>query len=210
MKKLAIGCGIVLLLVGIGAGIAGYMVYRTAKSYLAQFQQIAALDKNVTNQSPFTPPATGELSEEHVVRFAVVQERMHNSLGKRIDEMTARQNEFQRRQESERRDASPGEVVAVVRDMMGLILEAKNAQVEALNQARFSLDEYYWVRERVYAAAGMTITELSLRNLPEAMREGNLTQQVRNSDPVPPRNAQLVAPYLPKMKEWAPLAFFGL
>jgi len=218
MKKLAIGCGVVLVVCVLGATVAGYFLYMKARSLVQPFQQIAEiakLDKNVANEAPFRAPANGELTEDLVRRFVSVQESMTARLGKRVEELTAKQNEFQRRQQSEHRDATAAEAWTVLTDMMGLVLQAKNAQVDALNQSRFSLKEYYWVRGKVYAAAGMSIAELNFRDLPDAIKEGggaaNMSHQLPEADDeVPPRNKELVKPYLEKLKEWAPFAFFGL
>jgi hypothetical protein len=212
VKKLAVGCLIVLVLLAIGGGIAGYWLYSKARSYVRQFEAVAALDKNVTNTTPFTAPPSGELTDDMVKRFVAVQESMNSRLGQRVGELKAKQDEFQRRQETEHRQASATEVFSVVTGMMGLILEAKNAQVDALNQAGFSLDEYYWVRGQVYGAAGLSLAELSLKNLPDAVRQGGgLTKQIGEPGAVvPPKNKELVAPHLAKLRDWAPLAFFGL
>jgi hypothetical protein len=217
MKKLAIGCGLVLLLAMIGVSVAAYVVYSKAREYaqsLRQFAEIAELDKSVTNKATFHAPANDELTEDAVRRFVAVQESMRAKLGKRLDELTERSNELQRRQESEHRDATPAEAISVVKDLMGLILQAKNAQVEALNASHFSLQEYDWVRRHVYEAAGISIAQVSLANLPDAVKNGaaggGSAEVSRASADVPPRNKALVEPYLPKLKEWAPYAFFGL
>jgi hypothetical protein len=96
--------------------------------------------------------------------------------------------------------------------MMKLIVEGKSAQVEALNQQRFSLEEYSWIKGQVYRAAGMDLVELSIPNLPELAKQGGGVAKAvgETGGDVPPRNKELVAPLLPKLKNWAPLAFFGL
>jgi hypothetical protein len=201
VKKLAIGCLIVVVVLAIGAGIAGYYVYSKAKGYVQQFQAVATLDKDVTNKAAFTPPGNNELTEDSLRRFIAVQESMHARLGARIDELKAKQDELQRRQETEHRQASPTEALSTIAGMMGLIVEAKKAQVDALNQQKFSLDEYDWVRK-----------QLNIGNLPEAVSQGGgATQPLAEAGAeVPARNKELVAPYLPKLKDWAVLAFFGL
>ena len=212
MKKLAIGCLAVLVVLAVIAAVAGYFVYSKARSYVQQFQGIAALDKNVANTAPFTPPAGGELTEEMVRRFVAVQESMHARLGARIEQMKARQDEFLRRQQAEQRQATTAENFTVIKDMMSLILEAKTAQVDGLNAARFSLDEYYWVRGQVYAAAGLPVSGFDLRALAGATGQGGDAAgrpPAAPPGPAPDRNKQLVAPYLPKLKDWAVLAFFG-
>jgi hypothetical protein len=212
MKKFAIGCLVVVVLFAIGGGIAGYWLYSKAKGYIAQFQAIEKLDKNVTNVAAFTAPPNGELTEDMVRRFVAVQERMSARLGARVDELKAKQDAFQKRQDTENRPPSASEAIAAVTDMMKLILEGKSAQVDALNEQRFSLDEYAWVKGQVYRAAGMNIAELSIKSLPEAVRQGgSVTKDVGDAvGEVPARNKELVAPLIPKLKDWAPLAFFGL
>ena len=95
---------------------------------------------------------------------------------------------------------------------MGFILQAQGAWVDALNQQRFSMDEYRWVRGRVYASAGLTVTELTNRNVLDTAKEGGfVTRPIAGSgDPVSQRNKELVAPYIPTLKKSAALAFFGL
>ena len=212
MKKIAIGCLVVVVLLAVCGGIAGYWLYSKARSYVGQFQALAEFDKNVTNVAAFTAPANGELTEDMVRRFVAVQERMHTRLGARVEDMKAKQDAFLKRQQAEHRQASASEAVAVVADLMKLILEGKTAQVEALNQQHFSLEEYAWVKGQVYTAAGMDIVEISIPNLPELAKQGGgVTKPLGElGAAVPARNKELVAPLVPKLKDWAPLAFFGL
>ena len=212
MKKIAIGCLVVVVLLAVCGGIAGYWLYSKARSYVGQFQAVAEFDKNVTNVAAFTAPANGELTEDMVRRFVAVQERMHTRLGARVEDMKAKQDAFLKRQQAEHRQASASEAVAVVADLMKLILEGKTAQVEALNQQHFSLEEYAWVKGQVYTAAGMDIVEISIPNLPELAKQGGgVTKPLGElGAAVPARNKELVAPLVPKLKDWAPLAFFGL
>ncbi len=212
MKKLALGCLVVLVLCVIGAGIAAYYIFGATIYVARQVEAFAALDKNVANTAPFAPPANSELTEDMVRRFATIQEYMHERMGPRFQEAAAREDEFLRRQHAEHRDASPSETLAVFKDVASFVMEAKNAQVDALNRVGFSLDEYYWVRGQVYGAAGVTVTEIALRNMSSAMKQGGeIVRPVGTAgEPVPDRNKQLVAPYLPRMKEWAVVAFFGM
>ena len=212
MKRFAVGCLIVVVLLAVCGGIGGYWLYSKARSYVGQFQALEKLDKNVTNIAAFAAPVNGELSEDMVRRFVSVQESMQTRLGARLDEMKAKQDAFLKRQQAEHREASASEAIAVVTDMMKLVLEGKTAQVEALNQQGFSLAEYAWVKGQVYSAAGMDIVELSIPSLPELTKEGGgVTKALGEAGAaVPARNKELVAPLVPKLKDWAPLAFFGL
>jgi hypothetical protein len=88
----------------------------------------------------------------------------------------------------------------------------QGAWVDALNQQRFSMDEYQWVRGRVYAAAGLSVMELTNRAVLDTVKEGGVvTRPIAGSvDPVSQRNKELVAPYIPTLKKSAALAFLGL
>jgi hypothetical protein len=213
MKKLAIGCGVVVLVLAVAAGVAFYIAANKARSFLRHSGVLASLQtlsKGVTNQAPFTPPANGELTEDMVKRFAAVQESMHATMGGRFQEIAAMQEEMLRREQAEQRKSTAAEDVKNVSAMMGFIVQAQGAWVDALNQQRFSMDEYQWVR--VYAAAGLHALEISLRDLPDALRTGGVGARPipGSGDPVSEHNRQVVAPYVPKMKEWVVLAFFGL
>jgi hypothetical protein len=169
MKKWVIGCGLALLIVlvvGVGAGY--WFVYRPAQAYLASFRQlgeIAELDKRVANKSTFTPPDNGELTKATVTRFVKVQEEIQSRLGGRAAELKAKYDQIEAAQKGDKRSASFGEVLGAMKDLAGIIVEGKRAQVEALNQSQFSLEEYQWVRQAVYAAAGVTLSEIDLRNI---------------------------------------------
>jgi hypothetical protein len=214
MKKWVIGCLSVFVLATVAVGIGGFYLYNKARTYLGQFTQLAELDKSVTNTSPYTAPANSELTADQMTRFAAVEDYMTTKLGPTFDQMKAKQDQFVQRQNAEHREATPAEVLSVITDGMKFILMAKNAQVEALNQQHFSLDEYSWVRGQVYSAAGMELAALNLSNLPDAIKAGgggNVTQQVGGSGTdVPEHNKELVKPYLPKLKDWAVYAFFGM
>jgi hypothetical protein len=218
MKKVLIALAVVFGVMCIGVGTCSYYVFSKARAFIAPLQQYAAIDKNVTNTSKFSAPASGELTEDMVKRFMAVQEGMTTKLGPTVNALKEKQDELQKHQNDEHRQATAGENFAVITDMMKFIVEAKNAWAVELNQQHFSIDEYYWVRGRVYAAAGMTLEDMGLRNFSEALKnsgaggdfQAKITNEIATNEPVPDRNRELVAPYVPKMKDWAVYGFFGL
>jgi hypothetical protein len=215
MKKLAIGCGVVVVLLSVTVGVGLFIAAHKAASYIRDsgvVESIQTLGKGVTNNAPFAAPASGELTAEMVKRFVAVQEAMVAKLGTRFNELAAMQDEMLRRQRAEHRHSTSSEDFKNVTSGMGFILQAQGAWVDALNQQRFSMDEYQWVRARVYAAAGLELVELGTRNLQEALKEGNVVTHpvARAGDPLSQRNRELVAPFIPRLKNSAALAFFGL
>ena len=220
MKKILIALVVIIALVMVAFGGAIYYVSSKARSFFGPLQQYAALDKNVRNTSPFKAPSNGELTEDAMKRFAAVQESMTAKLGPTFNELKLKQDGILKQQQTEHRQASASEDFSAVSDLMKFIVLAKTAQVDALNQQRFSIDEYYWVRNKVYAAAGMSIEQVGLGKLTEALKQsgalnGNqvgdtISREIASNEIVPDRNKAIVEPYLPKLKDWAVFAFFGL
>ncbi len=216
MKKLAIGCAIVLLLVIVVGGVAGYIfLWRPFKATVASFAQlgqIAEIDKQVANRSSFAPPSGNVLTQEMVTRFVGVQEQMQQSLGPQFAEIKTKYDRIDRIQKAEHREASMTEALEAWKDIISLVVLAKRAQVEALNKAGFSLDEYSWVRARVYNAAGIPMSEVDLARLSKGIESGQMSfeKTMPLNEEVPEANKALVKPFAKRLEEWAPLAFFGL
>lgn len=220
MKKLVIGCGLALLLVGI-AGAAGlyYFVYRPARSFVSsmtELGEVAELDRRVANTRTYTAPASGTLTREQVARFVAVQEAIHGRLGARATELEAKYKAMSERAADSR---SVTELVGAYKDVFVLIAEAKRAQVDALNAQGFSLDEYAWVRSQFYEAAGITLTGVDFAELAGKLRTGDLSDvdtpvadgaSKAPSTSVPEVNRTLVAPYKDAMERWFAYAIFGL
>jgi hypothetical protein len=217
MKKFAIGCAIVLVLLLVVGGVASYFIYQRFVGPIAKFatnmQQVAEIEKGVKNTSSFTAPDNGELTEEMVSRFIKVQEHIQTKLGKRKDELKATYDKLDQTLKSEKRDASFTEAVGALGDLASLLVDAKKAQVEGINQAGFSIHEYEWIRNQVYAAVGVVAAGFDLKKIAEQARAGNV-QGLSGTDKeplpdVPEKNKELVAPYEKQLKEWAPLVYFG-
>jgi hypothetical protein len=221
MKKFAIGCAAVLAIVMVLGGIGLYLAYdRVLKPGMAmagsikELAQLGELEKQVRNHDAFAAPGNGELTEALVARFVKVQQQVQDKLGPRLAQLKEKQDQLDRSLSGEKRSASLGEVASGLKDLAGIILDAKRAQVEALNDAGFSLKEYDWARQQVYAAVGLNAVAIDMKKVAAEAQAGNVTAFTpaeRGTVPeAPARNKVLVAPYEKQLKEWAPLAFFGL
>lgn len=221
MKKLAIGCVIVLVAGAAVLGIGAFFLYRAAspviddaRYYLERFSQLADLDKQVKNHSPFSAPSNNELTKVQVDRFVRVQEHVRSSLGRRFDEIEAKYKHLKANTDSPKQP-SWSEMGAALREVAGVVIDGRRFQVDALNQTGFSSAEYRWVRNRVYQAAGVeAVGAIDLEKIAEAARKGTGIESIEvpkaPAVDVPARNRELVKPYVAKMDEWLPLAFFGL
>ena len=216
MKKFAIGCGIVLLVLAVLGVAVGYYVYsnyvRPMAGSFAEMSKLADIEKEVRNTASFTAPESGELNEVMVTRFVKVQEQLQGKLGNKLGQLKSKYELLDKSFKAENREASVSEVFGALKDLSGILLEAKRAQVEALNANGFSVKEYEWVRGQVYAAVGVVAAAFDMKNIEKMAREaGRGESEVSGAiGDVPEVNKTLVAPYEEKLKEWAPLAFFGL
>lgn len=217
MKKFAIGCAIVLVVLLVAGSIGGYVLYKRFVGPMAEFvtniQKVADIEKEIKNTASFTAPENGELTEEMVARFVKAQTSIQGKLGTKMESLKATYDTLEKAQKAEGRDASVSEGMGALRDLASLFLEGKKAQVEAMNQNGFSMPEYEWVRTQVYAAVGVVAAGFDLKKIAEEAKDGNvdsLQGMEKGSLPdVPEKNKELVAPFEKQLKEWAPLAFFG-
>src|SRR5687768_12426768 len=83
VKKILVGCLIVLVVAAIGLGVAGFYAYRWARpmiestaSYLDRARELSRLADRITNKSPYVAPEKGELTAVQVERFVAVQTRV--------------------------------------------------------------------------------------------------------------------------------------
>jgi hypothetical protein len=221
MKKILTGCLIVAVIALIGFGVAGYYAYRIARpmiesagDYVARAGEIARLGDRVTNKAPYVPPKTGELTASQVDRFVAVQARVRDELGDRWTEIEEKSAEVRKKTEG-KADLSFMEVREIFADVASLYVEARKAQVAALNIHKFSDGEYTWVKRRVYEAAGMQVASgLDFSAIEDLARESAQKTSTKLPDmprpEVPPANIKLVKPHVGQLKEWIPMAVLGL
>lgn len=220
MKKLLVGCLVILVLGAVVVTVGSYFLYRAAspliqdaRDYVQGMSELSELDRQIENRSAYQPPASSELTETQVQRFVRVQEHVRAQLGQRMNEIEARYEHLRSNNSNEQVPFT--ELLNGLREITGVYVDARRYQVEALNKEGFSQDEYAWVRNRMFQAAGMEIgSRIDIEKLQEAIRNGTGLEGVRADrvpmPEVPARNRELVKPYVERMDEWLPLVFFGL
>lgn len=218
MKKGIFGCLILFVLILVGGGYAAYrFLYLPGKAYVESFAQLKVvpeLNAQVQNQSTFTPPANRELSGTQVERFIRAQRSIRTTLGARITELEAKYRTLGERMKSESDRPSVRETFTAFKDLMGLYVDAKRAQVAALNAEGLSLAEYEWTRARAYEAAGMPI-DTSVQQILDEVAAGRVpdaeaVETPEATAPVPETNRALVKPFTQELSESAALVFFAL
>ena len=222
MKKILAGCLIVLLVALVGAGVATYFAYRAMKpvidnaaDYMDKARIVERLGAAIENKSPFAPPASGELTQAQVERFLAVQTRVRSQVSDRWSEIEAKSAAIRARTDKNRNDWTLSEFSQVFGDIGGIWIDARRAQVEALNVQKFSEGEYEWVRKRVYEAAGIHLAGSMDLSMIEQLARDNAARAGMNLPEmelpkIPAKNIELVKPHAGKVKEWIPMAALGL
>ena len=222
MKKFLAGCLIVAVIAMIGAGAAAFWAYRAMKpvidnasNYMDKARIVERLGAAINNKTPFAPPASGELTAMQVDRFVAVQTRVRSELGDRWDEIEKKSAAIRARAEKNHNDWTLAEFTQVFSEIANIWIEARRAQVNALNVQKFSETEYQWVRKRVYEAAGVHLAgNMDLSMIEELARDnmGRAGMELPPADlpKVPVKNVELVTPHSAKIKEWIPMAVLGL
>ena len=216
MKKLAIGCGIALLVVLIVAGVAAWWTVNKVKSTVAEFAELGKvpeIERTVENTSSFQAPDSRELTEAQVERYMRVQQKVREGLGVRFAELNRKYEALQRTRSEDASVLDVPQLLAAYRDLASTYVEAKRSQVEALNGERFSLEEYRWVRRQAYAALGLPVFDLDVSGFIEDVKAGRTPREPRapsGAAPGPERNRELVEPHRELLQENAALTFFGL
>ena len=191
MKKVLFGCLGVLVIAAIVGGVAGYyFVYRPARSFMAgmtQFQEVPSLNARIRNTQRFSAPPDGMLTESMVQRYVQAQRAMHDTLGARLEELDSKYEVLSKQNGG---NPSFSEGVEALRDLAGIIVDAKRAQVDALNANGFSLAEYDWVRKkRVRGLRHPDVRQLRAhRRAGEQRTDTDRQQHVRGGDRRSARN----------------------
>lgn len=217
MKKWVFGCLGLLLIVGVGGGYLGYrFLYLPGKAYVQSFTQlkvIPELNAKVENKTPFTAPAGDVLTTQSVERLIRTQKAIHENLGARVKELEAKYKTVNERLKNSDERPSFGEMMSALKDLSGLFVDAKEAQVQALNAEGLSLAEYEWTRARVYEALGIPINT-TLQQIIRDAASGKAPDVEAIKNPpevhVPEANREVVKPYAKELTEDAALAFFAL
>jgi len=222
VKKIAIGCGIVFLIGLVAFGVAGFWAYRAAKpmiqgasDYFNRARELASISDRLNNKGPYTPPATGELTQSQVDRFLAVQVRVRGQLGDRWSELQTHAEAVKKRVDNKSGDLTFDEFTKIFSEFANIYTDARRAQVDALNIQKFSEAEYSWVRQRIYEAAGVNLTSgIDMKEVEKMARQGSGSDSVEipriPMPDVPATNLALVKPHMGQIKETMALAFLGL
>jgi hypothetical protein len=216
MKKLAIGCLVVAVVAGaavVGVGYYGYLKVKSTVAQLAQLQKVPEIERGIRVKTPFVVPASGELTASQVERFMKVTTDVRDRLGK--DMVTFERNYKTLAAKKDYTAADMPALLSAYRDMATGWLDAKRAQVDALNEVGLSLDEYRWIRSESYRALGVPFIDVDFARIAEQARSGGQQSAPvlvggASTGPGPASNLKLVEKYRKQLEDYVPLASFGL
>lgn len=221
MKKLAIGCGIAMVVLVVVGSVGAWLVYRTVKARfgdtfesIAALRQVPEIERQVRNTAPFAPPDGDRLTSGQLDRFVAVQTAVRDRIGAEFAAFERRYKALIDKKEATALDLP--ELLSAYKDLAKTWLAAKQAQVDALNAQGLSVAEYRWVRNQTYRAVGMPLMAVDVSEIiDKAMRGENLEQTPQNIEGSigpsgPPENQKLIEPYKKRLEDNAALAVFGL
>ncbi len=206
-----VGCLVALLIFGALAGAAfwwfvGRPLGQIARA-AADVTAVARLDERISDRSAYVPPADGLLEPEQVERYVNVLGSVRSSLEGRLTRLEARFEAIDGRRPTWREVSS---LAGAYADLLRLAVEAKEAQVAALNAEGFSLSELRWVRQEVVRAAGLPAADVDLTAYVQGLTAGQ-APAARQLDPstAPLENRALVEGVRDRLDEVGVLLLLG-
>lgn len=216
-KKIALGCLGVALVVLIGGGYLTYtFVYKPVMGSMESLQQVHQQNEQIENQSTYSEPADGELTETQVERFVAVQKQIQTGVENRLTEFQQKYEQLD--SELQNREPTIREIMNAWGDIMGLYTDAKQIQVEALNDHDFSLEEYRFVQQRFYQALGVELFAYNIDEIAAAASQGDFQNMnpeefrkvQQEMEQVPEINRELASQYADSADAWLVFSWWGL
>lgn len=207
MKNFVIGClGVLVVLAVLGGGIAWFKVIKPGMEFAGGIAELrkeySELHESIDNRSGFNPPSDAELDEERFQRFLAAQRQMRDELEGRLEELQDKYEALEDEIDERGGEAGISDMMGAYSDLTDLLIDAKRAQVAAINAQDFSLQEYNWVRDRVYRAIGESVAVAAISDDPNASGQFEAS--------VPEATREMVEPHRQELMEMHVLAWWGL
>ncbi|MFH2077676.1 MAG: hypothetical protein ABIJ73_03020 [Pseudomonadota bacterium] len=155
-KKFLVGCLVVLLLFALGAVAAWWFVLRPMWSAGMEGAKtwISAVDlgNDISNQSPYAPPADGRMTPAQVEAFVQVQKVVAAEMGPDLARLASQAQAAAGERASGAREPTLQDLGNVFGESSALLSRLRAAQAQGVNQVGMSRQEYAWVRRQSLAA----------------------------------------------------------
>lgn len=198
--------GAILIVLALAAAVGGWYGYSTYIKPFTDFAQnteefveeMGAIEQELQHKGSYTTQPGAELTSDQLQRFLVVQDNLHTQLRPRLAELESRYKEQKQEREANGSEAGLREAAENFEGSKELLLMVRRAQVNELNEQNFSVEEYNWVRDRVYLA----ITE-------GMVGQSDLQNERDRSPEVSEEEIAMVAPHREQLMETQSLMWFG-
>lgn len=204
MPKVLVGCLVFVVLILVGGGIVGYQWIKPwfdmatgAAELASEYQEH---NERLEHTDSYNPPQDGQMNEEQFQRFLDTQEQIRSQMAGRLTELEEEYEELESKLDAQDRDVNFRELGEAYQDLFSLLLDAKAAQVDALNAQNFSLEEYFWVRNQIYVALGQQVAVASMNDNQQTGQRHQVSEEV----------VEMVEEHREQLMETYALAWFGL
>lgn len=218
MKKLAIGCGLIALVLGaavVGVTYYGYMKVRSTMSQFAELSKVPQIERDIRVKTPFAAPASRELTASQIERLVQVQAKIRERIGRDGAVFERNYKELANKKNTTVTDLPA--LLSAYRDLAAGWIDAKRAQVDALNEAGLSLAEYRWIRLESYRALGIPFMDIDFGELATNLQQQGGGERAAekaltplSGEPAPEANKKLVERFRKQLEDNVALASFGL
>lgn len=172
--KVGIGCGVLLVLALIAAGLLVYYVQRTFEQLSGgEDAHVEATETfaRLADEYPFTPPADGVALPDQAWKFVTVSEQIWRQAGPWADELSRAIEELSGE------DNSPGlRAVNAGFRSLARIMQVRLLLADVLQRQQMSAEEYVWVGETLVQAY-RALADSTADAVPEANLELARTYQ---------------------------------
>ena len=216
--KWAIGCGSALIVLLIILSVGGYFAIKFvggkivgASSEYRRLSEIVTLDKEIVNQSPYTPPEDGLMSLEQRDALVRIQSEINDVLGSDQEQIIRDFIELAKETDSAKDIKKLPKLISLSRKLVGPLHRAKKAQIDAINREGISMEEYEWLRTQAMMVFDIPVVQFNLKQLLDQSDEGTDTSseasRVLTSQP---QNRKLLENHEALLRKTLPLSAVGL
>lgn len=213
-KKVAVGlliaAGSLIVLVAVASVVVYLRVYAPMAPAVT-LSGATSIEDSRLREKDFTEPASDELTEAQVTKFAAVEREVEGKLGARFADFRAAYERLVPSNDADVRQVPARDALAAFGTVRVPFLAAKIAQIDAMNQASLSKREFEWTRQRLYRAAGLRLRQVDFIDVAGDLRSGALrVTDGAIQGATPQKNLALIRPLVADLQRWTPLAFWGL
>src|SRR5690625_4032186 len=184
-------------------------------SRVSVLEDISEANKSIRYKSSSSPRENKEMKAGEVNRYVQVHKSISDNLENRLSEVHEKYDELA--EQLDGREPRISDLTGAYSDLIQMYSNAKEFQVNALNDQGFSLEEYRYVQLSFYQALGVELFSFDIDQIAAAASQGDFNidmDEFRNlqsqMDEVPQSNRELVSTYKDDADTWLIFGWWGL